>query len=83
LADEYRSKVADVYLFDPLVDDSRTLADLPKCDVLVLAVPHQILLEMDVKSFIEKLNDGGVMVDIKGKLDRNAFVDSGKKLWRM
>ena len=93
LIKEYIYTGADVYLHDPLVEDQEVFDEysalpidfdrIPMCDIIVLAAPHKELLALGEKTFIDLLKPNGMMVDIKGKLDRSAFEEAGKKIWRL
>lgn len=69
----------DVLLHDPMADpqelhreygletcEAGALRDL---DVLVLAVPHAVLLEQVPQLVRESLSEGGIVIDVKSKLD--------------
>lgn len=49
------------------------------CDILVLAVPHEELVNKQSAEYIAKLTDSGLMIDVKGRLNRNDFEITGKK----
>ncbi|HYG91165.1 MAG TPA: nucleotide sugar dehydrogenase [Azospirillum sp.] len=77
---------------DPLADPEEVaheygltlthLSDLPPADAVVLAVPHKAFAALDWSGLSGLLKGGrGLVVDIKGRLNRNAVPD-GVALWR-
>jgi len=50
--------------------------DLQELDALILAVPHPEFLERPVSAFVSKLREGGVLVDVSARLDRQALPES-------
>ena len=83
----------EVQVFDPLANEQEILdeygigliqeQDLQLADAIILAVPHQYFLTGGW-SYIEKLliDQSGVVLDVKAKLDRDAKPD-GIILWRL
>ena len=69
-------EVAREALGRPTVDWD-ALEDL---DALIFAVPHPELLERPTSSFVAKLREGGVLVDVSARLDRSA-VPSSVRYW--
>lgn len=57
--------------------------DLPPAHAVILAVPHREYLAMGAEGVLSKLKEGGVVIDVKSVLDREAVHASGAKIWRL
>lgn len=57
--------------------------DLPKTDLLVIAVGHNKYREMNLDKLLAKLNPGGIIMDVKSILPRNEIKSRGFVLWRL
>lgn len=57
--------------------------DLTAAHALILAVPHADYLERPVDDFAAQLDAEGVLVDVKGVVDRDEAVAKGIYLWRL
>lgn len=57
--------------------------DLPPAHALILAVPHREYLQMKTAGVLTKLQPGGVVIDVKSVLDREAIEASGAHVWRL
>ena len=89
---ELKSYGVKVQVHDPIVDpqeakheygvDLMSWEDLPVADALVLAVPHDRLLER-ARLLQSKVAKGGCVVDIKSRLDPAAIQAAGLHLWRL
>jgi UDP-N-acetyl-D-galactosamine dehydrogenase len=87
-----RSLGAVVQVHDPLAEardaqrigvDLIALDQLPAADAVVLAVPHEVYLSQGWPLMARLLKNGsGLVMDIKGRLDRSA-IPPGVKLWRL
>ena len=55
---------------------------LPIADALILAVPHDRLLE-NARQLPAKVAKGGCIMDVKSRLDPAAIRDAGLHLWRL
>jgi UDP-N-acetyl-D-glucosamine/UDP-N-acetyl-D-galactosamine dehydrogenase len=83
---------AVVQVHDPLADagdaqrigiDLIALDQLPGADAVVLAVPHEAYLSQGWPLMVRLLRNGsGLVMDIRGRLDRCA-IPPGVKLWRL
>jgi UDP-N-acetyl-D-galactosamine dehydrogenase len=83
----------EVYVHDPLADAGEakseygvslsTLDQLPAADALVFAVPHEQYLEWDIEVLLGLLAEGGILVDVKARLDRSALTAAGVPYWRL
>jgi UDP-N-acetyl-D-galactosamine dehydrogenase len=70
------AEVAREALGTPTVDWD-ALEDL---DALILAVPHPEILEHPTSSFVAKLREGGLLVDVSARLDQDA-VPASIRYW--
>ena len=87
-----RALGAVVQVHDPLADagearrievDLTALDQLSPADAVVLAVPHEVYLSQGWPLMVRLLRNGsGLVMDIRGRLDRSA-VPAGVKLWRL
>jgi UDP-N-acetyl-D-galactosamine dehydrogenase len=57
--------------------------DLPPAHALILAVPHQQYLSMELSNVLASLRPGGVVIDVKSVLDRVAVSAAGAHIWRL
>ena len=57
--------------------------NLPTADAVVLAVAHRYYLEMPLSQLLGKLKPGGVVIDVKSVLHRDAVAALGSSLWRL
>lgn len=82
----------DVLVHDPMTDaaelheeyglESCAEADLCDLDVLVLSVPHTALLPLARRLSRDALSDGGIVIDVKSKLDA-ADLPAGITYWSL
>ncbi|MBC7622395.1 MAG: nucleotide sugar dehydrogenase [Aeromicrobium sp.] len=56
---------------------------LPKADAIVVAVAHKHYLDLGLQALLHTLKPGGVVIDVKSALDRDAVAALGFKLWRL
>ena len=56
---------------------------LPPADGIVLAVPHRELLELPLSELGASLKPGGLIVDVKSRLARDAILGAGFHYWRL
>lgn len=87
---DYRCKVS---VHDALADPAEakdeydiTLenwSQLPPADALVLAVPHREYLSLDVGALTAMLAPGGIIIDVKSRLDREALAAADVPYWRL
>jgi len=61
----------------------RSLESLEPADALVFAVPHREFLASSSQLLDRLLRPGGLAVDVKGVLDRDATRAAGFQLWRL
>jgi UDP-N-acetyl-D-galactosamine dehydrogenase len=82
-----------VTLHDPLADASEAASEyglqltqwpaLSAADVVILAVPHKAYVDKDFGEFRSLLADDGLLVDVKGMVNRDEAVKAGVTLWRL
>jgi len=90
---ELRNYGITVFTHDPLADpheareeygeELHEWADLPRADAIVVAVAHKEYLDRPLERLLEKVKPGGVVVDVKSKLDRAALSGNGISFWRL
>lgn len=81
----------DLTLHDPLVDLSGLgyatvkdpFAGEARYGAIVLAVPHREYLAVPWKRFVGPLQEGGVLVDVRGVLPRENLEKSGVRYWSL
>ena len=56
---------------------------LPAADAVVLAVAHRHYLDMPLSQLLGTLKPGGVVIDVKLVLGRDAVAALGFSLWRL
>ncbi|MFN7095344.1 MAG: nucleotide sugar dehydrogenase, partial [Burkholderiales bacterium] len=57
--------------------------DLPQIELLVIAVGHKAYAEMELDKLLVKLKPGGVVLDVKSVLSKEAVRAKGFILWRL
>ena len=93
LVKELRSYGMDVHVHDPVADPEDALEehgllleswqDLPRAELIVLAVPHEELLNRPVDAYAAKAAPGAVLVDVRSRLDAAQVAAAGLALWRL
>ena len=56
---------------------------LPRADAIVVAVAHKHYLDLSLQELLQTLKPGGVVIDVKSALDRDAVAALGFTLWRL
>ena len=56
---------------------------LPRADCIVMAVPHDAYVEQPLATLAASLRPGGLIVDVKSRLPRDAITASGYRYWRI
>ncbi len=69
----------EVFIHDPYREDANTgsVNDGPY-DAVILLVQHKEYIDAGTQAFIDATNEGGVIYDVKGVLDKGAIVASGR-----
>jgi UDP-N-acetyl-D-galactosamine dehydrogenase len=90
---ELRSYGADVHVHDPVADASEAVHEygvtltpwerLPRAHALVVAVSHRQFGARPVRDFVDKLEPGGLVVDVKCQADAAALREHGVSVWRL
>lgn len=90
---EIQSYGAKVVVHDPVADaaearheygvDLVTWENLPKSAAIVAAVNHKQFKTRSVAEYMAKLEKQGVVADVKGMLDLQAFEAEGVPVWRL
>ena len=82
----------NIYVHDPLIDNkivdeigmiNRQWNDMPKSDVLIIAVPHDQILKLGYKKILEKLKNNGILMDIKSVMPNKKLLGENVKIWRL
>lgn len=90
---ELESYGAEVIVHDPVADhkeakheydvDLVAWESLPKAAAIVVAVNHSDFKSRPVADFVAKLENSGVITDVKSMLDSRAFSEQGISVWRL
>ena len=90
---ELKSYGATVYVHDPLASPEEakraydiTLCsweELPKSHAIVAAVAHDPFKNLTLDDLLEKLEPGGILVDVKGQFDAASLRARGIDVWRL
>jgi UDP-N-acetyl-D-glucosamine/UDP-N-acetyl-D-galactosamine dehydrogenase len=90
---ELHSYGVEVYIHDPHADSHEckheydfhltAWEDMPQADAVIVAVAHQEYLAMPVSKITQKVIHGGVVIDVKSKMDVQAVTDAGFRIWRL
>lgn len=90
---ELRRFGLEVAIHDPIANEHEARAHyevdlvgrdrLPLAEALILAVPHRTFLQENVSELTSSLSPGGLIVDVKSVLDRQAVKQAGYLLWRL
>ena len=83
----------DVYVNDVMADSNEAeheygvkltpWAELPKVDLLFIAVAHQKYKDMSLDEILANVNPGGVIIDVKSLLPKDEVIARGFTLWRL
>ncbi len=89
---ELREYGVEPLVYDPLVDPEEAVEEfgirlvaaeaLVDLEAIVLCVPHRAILESMSPAPIERLVDGGIVIDVKSALDRTSLPPS-LQYWRI
>ncbi len=90
---ELQSFGVNVYIHDPLADAQECLHEygvtltpweqIPDCAAIVACVSHQEYADMGLGRLADKLEKGGVFVDVKCQFDPVSVEETGARLWRL
>lgn len=90
---ELESYGAKVYVHDPVAEarearheygvDLVSWEELPKAAAIVVAVSHRQFKNLPTSDLLSKLNENGVITDVKSMLDPADFSSTGISVWRL
>jgi UDP-N-acetyl-D-glucosamine/UDP-N-acetyl-D-galactosamine dehydrogenase len=90
---ELRSYGADVHVHDPVANVDEAVHEygvalvpwerLPRAQAVVLAVAHREFNARPIDDFVEKLEPGGLFVDVKCQADAASLQARGVSVWRL
>jgi UDP-N-acetyl-D-galactosamine dehydrogenase len=90
---EFRNFGCEVFICDPNVEtfDAKEeygihlidFGDFPKCDILILAVPHREFTVEPISHLLEKMLPEGLFVDVKSAFDKRNVVSRGFSYWSL
>jgi UDP-N-acetyl-D-galactosamine dehydrogenase len=90
---ELRSYGADVHVHDPVASVDEAVHEygvalvpwerLPRAQAVVLAVAHRQFNARPIDDFVEKLEPGGLFVDVKCQADAASLQARGVSVWRL
>jgi len=93
LVAELRELGVSVAIHDPLASpdwvrreyglELTPFSELPRADCIVMAVPHDAYLEQPLAGLAATLRPGGLIVDVKSRLPRDAITAGGYRYWRI
>jgi UDP-N-acetyl-D-galactosamine dehydrogenase len=90
---ELQSYGADVIVHEPVADADEALHeygveltawdDLPTAAAIIGAVAHKEFKDRPLTDYVDKLQKGGVMTDVKSMFDEDQLVSQGVTVWRL
>ena len=90
---ELKAAGAELHVHDPRADAGDALREygirlekweeLPRADALILAVAHREYTGRRTGDFVDKVAQGGCVLDIKGVLDLESLKNAGCAYWRL
>ena len=90
---ELRSYGADVHVHDPVADGKEATHEygvtltawdaLPRAHAVIVAVAHREFTSRPVGDFVDKLEAGGLFVDVKCHADARLLRERGISVWRL
>lgn len=93
IAHELESYGTEIFVHDPVADAAEAKNDygvtllpweeLPQADALVLAVPHDALVNMDRRTLLSKVIHGGCFIDVKARFHPQVLEAEGIRVWRL
>lgn len=63
--------------------DLKTWDELPKADAIIFSVAHNQFKTKSLQDYLDKLNPGACIIDIKQIFDANHWEECGYKYWRL
>ncbi len=93
IIEELRSFGVEVHVHDPVASPEEveeeydvTLTsweDLPKSEALIFAVAHDEYQRMSPETIMAKLNNPGILIDVKSMLPQEPYLKAGYRVWRL
>lgn len=93
LINELRDYGVDVFVHDPIADSSQAQTtyqlslvsweQLPTADALVMAVAHDVFINIPADQLIKKIKKHGCFIDVKSKCDRDELINNHIHVWRL
>jgi UDP-N-acetyl-D-galactosamine dehydrogenase len=90
---ELQSYGARVLVHEPVADADEAMHeygveltawdDLPRAAAIVAAVSHAEFRSRPLADYLEKLQPGGVLTDVKSMFDETALAEQGVTVWRL
>lgn len=89
---EIRKTNNNLFIYDPLINNNDLIGtglsnkkwdDLPKSEVLILAVPHDKILKLGYKNLINKVKSKGIIVDIMSVIPTKFNFGNKINIWRL
>jgi UDP-N-acetyl-D-galactosamine dehydrogenase len=90
---ELRSYGADVHVHDPVADEKEAVHEygvaltpwdeLPRAHAVVVAVAHREFNARPVGDYVDKLEPGGLFIDVKCQADVRSLRERGVSVWRL
>jgi len=86
LVKELQEYGVEIFIYDPLVSNAETevepkpassLEEVPKVDVIIITVAHDIFRKITLAQLKQKLNDHGVLIDVRGMFDTKEAANLG------
>jgi UDP-N-acetyl-D-galactosamine dehydrogenase len=93
IINELKSYGIEVHVHDPLAEKSEALKEygltlehwdeLPQAEALIVAVAHQEYSEVAQQTLLSRVQDSGVVIDVKSSLNLSALEAQGLSCWRL
>jgi UDP-N-acetyl-D-galactosamine dehydrogenase len=93
IINELKSYGVEVHVHDPLAGKAEALHEydltlenwdqLPRAEALIIAVAHEEYGEMPLQSLISRVQESGVVIDVKSSLNLPALGAQGLSCWRL
>jgi len=61
----------------------KEVSEIAPISAIVLAVAHKPFKQWSPNQWIERLQAGGIVADVKGITPREELVEAGVKIWRL
>jgi UDP-N-acetyl-D-galactosamine dehydrogenase len=88
-----RAHGIDLLIHDPIADEKQTFknhqitlrhfSEIKNVQALIIAVSHRFYKELTLQELSEKITPGGIIIDVKGILDKNEAKKIGIHVWSL